>query len=197
MMEKRLLMAAMLGLMVTGCDAGDTGNTPALQASDENAAAKPAADAAPPLNSLDTRFAGQPAPEVSMESAPGEAVTLADVLSENRGRRVLVNLWATWCPPCLAEMPELDRLAAEQAKTLTVIPVSQDMEGWQAVEGFFAPGKFNTLKPLLDQPGSLGEKLKVKGLPVSVLYDEAGREVWRVSGVPDWNSNEIRAALRG
>jgi hypothetical protein len=94
-------------------------------------------------------------------------------------------------------MPELDRLAAEEAGALLVVPVSQDMEGWQAVEKFFAPGKFETLVPVLDQPGSLGERLKVKGLPVSVLYDAQGREVWRVAGVPDWSSAEVRALISG
>jgi len=201
MIDKRLLMAATLGLLITGCEAkddtGDKGNATAPQATGESTEAPATSATAPPINSIDRRFAGQPAPDVSMESAPNEAVTLANILAANRGKRVLVNLWATWCPPCLAEMPELDRLAADEAQTLTVIPVSQDMEGWQAVEGFFAPGKFKTLVPLLDQPGSLGERLKVKGLPVSVLYDAEGLEVWRVAGVPDWSSDEVRAALRG
>ena len=189
MMVKRLLVLALLA--VAGCEAGDKGKGESLQATEEAGAP----GEAPAINSLDRRFAGTPAPEVSMERAPGEAVTLAEVLAASKGKRVLVNLWATWCPPCLAEMPELDRLAADEAARLTVVPVSQDMEGWQAVQGFFAPGKFKTLVPVLDQPGSLGERLKAKGLPVSVLYDEQGREVWRVAGVPDWNGAEVRAAL--
>jgi thiol-disulfide isomerase/thioredoxin len=191
MMAARLLMMAMLGLAATGCDGGDKGKTPALQAS---AGVK---DTAPPVNSIDRRFAGQAMPEVSVETAPGKTETLAALMAANPGKRVLVNMWATWCPPCLAEMPELDRLAADEAGGLLVVPVSQDMEGWQAVEKFFAPGKFKTLVPVLDQPGSLGERLKVKGLPVSVLYDAQGREIWRVAGVPDWNSAEVRAAING
>ena len=179
-------------LAVAGCEAGDTGKGEALQASEGAATAE-----APPINSIDRRFVGSMAPEVSMERAPGEAVTLAEVLAANKGKRVLVNLWATWCPPCLAEMPELDQLAADEAASLAVVPVSQDMEGWQAVNGFFAPGKFKTLVPLLDQPGSLGERLKARGLPISVLYEADGREVWRVAGVPDWGSAEVRAAIRG
>jgi thiol-disulfide isomerase/thioredoxin len=187
MVVKRLLMLAVLGLTSCG-EAGDKGKTESLQAS--------GAAEAPPLNTLDRRFAGTPAPDVAMEEAPGKAGTLANVLAANKGKRVLVNLWATWCAPCLKEMPELDRLAAEEAGTLVVVPLSQDMEGWQAVNGFFAPGKFKSLKPLLDQPGSFGERLKAKGLPMSVLYDADGREVWRVAGVPDWNGAEVRAALK-
>jgi thiol-disulfide isomerase/thioredoxin len=189
MMAARLLMMALLGLAATGCDGGDKGKTPAPQAD--------APQAEPAINSIDRRFAGQPAPEVSLETAPGQTTTLAALLAAHPDKRVLVNLWATWCPPCLAEMPELDALAAEEAATLHIIPVSQDMEGWQAVDKFFAPGKFKTLKPVLDQPGSLGERLKAKGLPISVLYDAKGREVWRVAGVPDWTSADIRAQIKG
>lgn len=192
-MAARFLIVAMLGLAVAGCDAGDKGKTAGAEATPDAAAA----DAAPPINTIDRRFAGSAPPEVSFETAPGEATTLATVLAANRGKRVLINLWATWCPPCLAEMPALDRLAGDEAGRLYVLPVSQDMEGWQAVEKFFAPGRFTTLVPVLDQPGSLGERLKVKGLPVSVLYDGEGREVWRVSGVPDWGSPEVRGAISG
>lgn len=185
-MAKPLLILGLVAL--AGCEAGDRGKTETLQAS--------GAAEAPPLNTLDRRFAGEAAPDVAMERADGKAVTLADVRAENPGKRVLVNLWATWCAPCLKEMPELDRLAVDEAGGLVVVPLSQDMEGWQVVNGFFAPGRFKTLVPLLDQPGSFGERLKARGLPVSVLYDADGREVWRVAGVPDWNGAEVRAALR-
>ncbi|GGI67921.1 hypothetical protein GCM10007973_01320 [Polymorphobacter multimanifer] len=147
------------------------------------------------LNAIDRRAAGTAAPDVRLE-LPGEGETsLAKVIAGAGGKRVLVNLWATWCPPCLAEMPELDALAGDKADTLLVVPVSQDMEGWQAVNGFFAPGKFKVLTPVLDQPGSLGEALKVKGLPMSVLYGADGKEIWRVAGTPDWASAAIRAEV--
>jgi thiol-disulfide isomerase/thioredoxin len=155
------------------------------------ALALPAAAAPAAINSIDRSLAGTPAPRLMFEVTPGKKTSLAAF----KGRRVLVNLWATWCAPCIAEMPDLDRLAAAQGARLLVIPLSQDMEGWQAVNKFFKPGKFKALKPMLDQPGSFAEKIGARGLPMSVLYDEKGREVWRVAGTLKWGSAEVAGAL--
>lgn len=181
----RLLLALSTAATLAGCDGGDTGKTPAPQAT---AAATPTAAAATPtavaakLNVIDRSHAGTPAPDVPFEWHGGEPVRVADFA----GQKVLVNLWATWCAPCIAEMPMLDQLAASRRGKLVVLPVSQDMEGWLAVNKFFTPGKFNTLEPYVDQPGSFAEAIKAKGLPVSILYDEQGKEIWRVAGTPNW-----------
>ena len=155
------------------------------------ALALPAAAAPPAINRIDRSMAGTPAPRLMFEATPGKKTSLAAF----KGRRVLVNLWATWCAPCIAEMPDLDKLAAAKGAKLLVLPLSQDMEGWQAVNKFFKPGKFKMLKPMLDQPGSFAEKIGARGLPMSVLYDEKGREVWRVAGTLKWGSAEVMGAL--
>ena len=170
----RLLLALGAAATLAGCDRGDTGNAPAPQA-----VAKPAALK---LNTIDRSHAGTPAPDVAFEWHGGAPVRVADF----KGQKVLVNLWATWCAPCIAEMPALDQLAASRRGTMVVLPVSQDMEGWLAVNKFFTEGKFNTLEPYVDQPGSFAEAVKAKGLPVSILYDANGREIWRVAGAPNW-----------
>ena len=108
---------------------------------------------------------------------------------------MLVNLWSTWCAPCIAEMPEIDAMAGMKKGRLVVIPLSQDMEGWQAVNKFFKPGRFKVLTPMLDQPGSLAEAIGARGLPMSVLYDEKGREVWRVAGTLKWTSAGVLGAV--
>ncbi len=190
----RLLLIGGAMTIVTACDGGEKGNTPAPQASAMYGAASAATATAvkgAAINSIDRSFAGTPAPAVAFERKPGAKTSMAAF----RGKRVLVNLWATWCAPCIAEMPALDTLAAARAGKLVILPISQDMEGWQAVNGFFKPGKFKTLQPMLDQPGSYAEALKARGLPISVLYDEKGREVWRVAGTLKWNSPEVAAAL--
>ncbi len=198
----RLLLVATVTATLTACDAGDKGNAAPPQAS--GASSRPqargidsAASAATPpaINAIDRSHAGSPAPKVVFEKRGGGKTSLAQVIAGAGGQRVLVNLWATWCAPCIAEMPDLDRLATAQKARLLVLPLSQDMEGWQAVDGFFKPGKFKTLVPMLDQPGSFAEKLKARGLPMSVLYDAQGREVWRVAGTLKWGSPEVMAAL--
>lgn len=138
--------------------------------------------AAPKLNTIDRSHAGALAPTIAFENQRRKPASLADY----RGRKVLVNLWATWCAPCLAEMPQIDTLAAARGDKLAVVAISQDMEGWQVVEPFFAKKRFKALKPYLDQPGSFAEQLKARGLPISILYDEKGLEIWRVAGTPDW-----------
>lgn len=110
-----------------------------------------------------------------------------------KGKPVLLNLWATWCAPCVKEMPLLDRLAADEPD-LVVLTASQDMGGGEKVAKFFAERKFTHLKPWIDKEGELGFAFG-GGLPTSVLYDAQGREVWRVYGDLDWSTPQMRAAV--
>ncbi len=176
-MNRLLGFGVMLALAACGSEGGDKGKAEASQAA--------------PLNTIDRSHAGTPAPSTPFEIQPDKPETLASY----RGKRVLVNLWATWCAPCVAEMPALDRLAAAKAGKLVVLPISQDMEGWKPVGKFWARGGFKTIQPRLDQPGAMAEAVKARGLPLSILYDEQGREVWRVAGTVNWGSATVMAAL--
>ena len=150
----------------------------------EGSTQKPKGSQPSATRTIDRSRAGQVAPSVVLEARGGAKRRL----SGYAGKPVLVNLWATWCAPCIAEMPALDRLAAASKGRLTVIPVSQDLEGWRAVDGFFRPGRFKVLTPLLDQPNDLALALGAKGLPMTILYDARGREVWRINGPMEWDS---------
>ncbi|MEI6418792.1 MAG: TlpA disulfide reductase family protein, partial [Sphingomonadales bacterium] len=154
------------------------------------AAAEPGAAA--PINTIDRSHAGQPGPaNVSWEMKGGAKQKLAD----HKGMKMLVNLWATWCAPCIAEMPALDKLALET--DVMILPISQDMGGWKDVDPFWQKGKFKNIDTGLDQQSAFGEAIGARGLPVSILYDEEGKEIWRVSGVLKWDSAEVKAALKG
>lgn len=182
MMRKSLLILPLLAL--AAC------NKPAATAPEAPAAAAKSAEA--PINSIDRSHAGEPGPAaVTWEMKGGTRQKLAD----HKGMKMLVNLWATWCAPCIAEMPALDKLAGEVP--VMVLPISQDMEGWQAVDKFWGTDKFKNIESGLDQPGSFGEAIKARGLPVTILYDEEGKEIWRVSGTLDWDSAEVRKAITG
>ena len=143
------------------------------------------------MGTIDRSHKGSQLPDFLLSDPAGKELRLQSL----QGKPLLVNLWATWCAPCLAEMPDLDAMAAGKAQTLLVVPISQDMEGWKAVDGFFKAGRFRTLQPYLDQPGSFAEAVKARGLPMSILYDARGREVWRVAGTLQWGSAAVRAAL--
>ncbi|WP_448582593.1 TlpA family protein disulfide reductase [Thermaurantiacus sp.] len=141
-------------------------------------------------------FAGTPAPLIPLETGPGGATeTLADILAANPGKPLLLNLWATWCAPCLKELPTLDRLAAETKGRLVVVPVSQDMEGWRKVSPAFTAEAYPNLRTRLESGMQLGAALKATGLPLTILYGPDGKEVWRYAGDLDWSSPQARALL--
>ena len=189
---RSLIGALLLGLVA--CDAAPSADTQKPEGPQGAARSAPTAAPAPAPRpgTIDRSQAGQAGPAAAFVDRAEKPLRLA----EFAGQPVLVNLWATWCAPCLAEMPALDRLAAREKGKLLVLPISQDLEGWRAVDKFFAPGKFTALSPYLDQPNEWALAVGAKGLPVSILYDAQGREVWRVNGPLEWDKPEVAALLK-
>jgi thiol-disulfide isomerase/thioredoxin len=142
-----------------------------------------------PTGRLDRSKAGSAAPATAFEDPDGSPASLADF----RGRPVLVNLWATWCAPCIAEMPTLDKLAAREGERLEVLTISQDLDGREKIEAFFARQGYRSLETWLDPQMALMDALKVDTLPTTIYYDAQGRELWRMVGMEEWDSG--RAAL--
>lgn len=199
------LLPALLGPLVAGCDRKSAGpvqanvvdappatsppaTSPASTSPDE--ATGPAAPARAPVGGLDRGHAGQPAPTATFRTIDGKPETLARF----RGHPLLVNLWATWCGPCLKEMPTLDALATAKGTALTVLPVSQDLDGAAKVAPYLAKSGFRTLKPALDPKTSLSLAYRAN-LPTSILYGSDGREVWRYTGDLDWTGAKATALL--
>ena len=133
----------------------------------------------------------QPAPALTFATRGGAPKTLADF----RGRLLLVNFWATWCGPCVAEMPSLDRLQARLGSRLTVLAISEDRRGGDAVDPFLARLKLADLAIYLDPKNSALQTFGLVGLPTSILIDRDGRMVWRVEGGVDWTGAEAAAKL--
>jgi thiol-disulfide isomerase/thioredoxin len=144
-----------------------------------------------PTGRLDRSRAGSAAPATVFEDPGGEPASLADF----RGRPLLVNLWATWCAPCVAEMPTLDALAAREKDRLQVVTISQDLDGRRKVEAFFARQGYRHLETWLDPKMALMTELKVDTLPTTIFYDSSGRELWRVTGMEDWDSGRTALLL--
>lgn len=144
---------------------------------------------------LDISKRGTPAPDIQFLDGQGEPVTLADF----RGSPVLVNLWATWCAPCVAEMPTLDALAGKADGKLHVLTVSQDAEG-VAIAPVFEERGLERLEQYRDAESKLGFAFATGMLPTTVLYDAEGKEVWRVIGGMNWNgprANTLLAEVTG
>lgn len=178
-----VMMGLLLAVGAAGCG----------EAADRGAAGSRQATGAlhPALKKASRANAGQLAPPAAFQDAKGVAQTLAAY----RGRPVLLNLWATWCAPCIAEMPALDRLQGRAGNKLVVLPVSQDLAGWRAVNGFARPSRFKNLGFRVDKENNLALALKAGGLPVTVLYDARGHEVWRVAGPVEWDVIPTNALL--
>ncbi len=134
-----------------------------------------------------------PAPSVAFQALDGEVVTLADF----RGQVVLVNFWATWCAPCVREMPSLERLHQELAdEGFTVLAVSEDRAGAAVVRPFLKRLELHGLPIYLDGKGRLAQAFVVKGLPTSFLIDRQGQVVVGLVGPTEWDSQEAKALIR-
>jgi thiol-disulfide isomerase/thioredoxin len=177
-------------MLLAGCDRAAP--EPAQGTADPATAATQAALAAKSkgVAAIDRSHAGTPMPALDLvnpaSDEPFDPSTLA-------GKPVLLNLWATWCAPCVKEMPLLEALAGEERR-LKVLTASQDLGAPDKVLTYFEKEQFQRIEPWLDKEGALGFHFG-GGLPVSVLYDAAGKEVWRVTGDLDWADPQVRGAL--
>ena len=141
---------------------------------------------------LTHKFGGQQAPKAIFTGADGRDVSLSDFA----GRPLLVNIWATWCAPCKAEMPTLDALAVLEEGRVSVIAVSQDLQGRQPVTAFFEAAAIANLEPYIDPDNALSAAFGNNiALPTTILYDAEGREVWRVVGGVEWDDAEMAKLL--
>lgn len=135
----------------------------------------------------------QPAPEITFLDEDGNEVSLADF----QGKVVVLNLWATWCAPCRREMPSLDRLQAEHGgDDLEVIALSVDRGDVDKVREFYAEIEVSHLAIYRDPKAQAPRELRAPGLPTTVVLDRAGREVGRVLGPAEWDSDEAIALLQ-
>lgn len=137
-------------------------------------------------------FAGTPLPDLQFNDPAGKVLDLGAADGP-----VLLNLWATWCGPCVKEMPQLDALAGALEGEVRVITVSQDMRGAELVTPFFAKNGYKRLEPWLDPETTLSAQFTPEGaLPLTILFDASGKEVLRVTGGYDWGAPEAAALVR-
>ena len=129
----------------------------------------------------------RPLPELAFEDDKGKPVTLADF----RGRTVLLNVWATWCPPCREEMPSLDRLQkALGGPAFEVVALSIDAGGAPVVKRFYDEIGIRSLAIYVDPGMRAAGQLAAPGVPTTLLIDREGRELGRHAGPAQWDSPE-------
>ncbi|MBI2460140.1 MAG: TlpA family protein disulfide reductase [Candidatus Rokubacteria bacterium] len=132
------------------------------------------------------------APVFALPNLADQPVTL----TEFRGKLVLLNFWATWCPPCVAEMPDLERLYREfKAEGFVIVAVSIDTQGKKVVAPFWEKTGL-TFPSLLDTSGEVATRYGVRVLPASFLISPEGEIIARILGPRDWHGEKARAIFK-
>jgi thiol-disulfide isomerase/thioredoxin len=171
----RLILICTAILALAAC------HKPAQQAANQGA---PGAEAGA-HKGVDRSHQGQPFPNVKFIDEEDHETGYAPLL----GHPTLVNLWATWCAPCVKELPTLEALSKKNPG-LTVATINQDSAPRASVEAFLQQHQLNLpiyRDPKMAVSGALGPDTV---LPTSILYDAHGKEVWRYVGDFDWTSPE-------
>ncbi|HWJ70096.1 MAG TPA: TlpA disulfide reductase family protein [Sphingobium sp.] len=206
-MRLKLALALLTGLSlaVSGCDK-QSGET--VQGAANQAGATPdevTSDEVPPTagddaagndvfkHIVDRSHKGEAMPDKPFTAIDGTPATLKKVAA---GKPMLVNLWATWCAPCVAELPALDKVAASAAaQGISVVAISQDQETG-GVAPFWEARKLTSLRTWLDPDNALGFHYATGTLPTTILYDGHGKEVARIVGALDWSGPDGQALLQ-
>jgi len=134
---------------------------------------------------------------IAFNDGDGKTLTIADW----RGRTVLLNLWATWCPPCRHEMPFLEDLEVRLGSDrFEVVAVSIDLKNSDKPKAFFAEIGLKALQFYWDGTGKVFQDLKKEnlafGMPTTVLIDHNGMALGVLNGPATWNSDEAIALIR-
>jgi thiol-disulfide isomerase/thioredoxin len=161
----------------------------------ENRARDVNASASPPaiLDKMQLTEGTPQAPAVTFYDAEGKAMSLNDF----RGRYVLVNLWATWCGPCINELPSLVRLQAELPQDkITVLPLDLEKHDAGKVAEFLERTKIEGLPIYIDRDFSAMRGFAANELPLTILIDAEGKEIARAAGEQKWDHADSVAFLK-
>jgi thiol-disulfide isomerase/thioredoxin len=143
-----------------------------------------------PGKGVDRSQAGKPLPAAELFNADDEPASLAG----EGGQPLLVNLWASWCAPCVKELPTLDALSRRDGAPRVII-VAQERAERPSVEAFLEKHGIRDLESWRDPEMALSGALGVQVMPTTVYYDSSGREVWRYVGDLDWTGEEASRLL--
>ena len=133
-----------------------------------------------------------PATNASFQDANGRVVNFSDF----NGKVILVNLWATWCAPCIKEMPDLNELQKSfENDEFEVILISQNSDGIESSLAFLKNNNISHLTTYIDTNRSVARTFKANALPTSILINAKGYEVGRLIGPAEWNSDSAQRLI--
>ena len=178
-----LVLSSFAALALTACER----KVPEQQQSEQTPEA--------PEKGVDRSHAGDKMPDVEILDAMSiDTGSKTHLRQLSDGRPMLLNLWASWCAPCVKELPTLDKLKEKRAGSLIVLPVSQDSGPQRSVEAFLDEHDLDFVA-YQDPDMTLSGALRVQVMPTTVYYDASGKEIWRYTGDLDWTSDEAAKLL--
>lgn len=142
------------------------------------------------VKGADRSHAGSALPALKIQNPQGKPAALPDPA----GKPMLVNLWASWCGPCIKELPTLQALS-QRSDAPQVVEVSEDMGPRASVDAFLKQHGIDRLKSWQDPKSTLTTTLDAQVLPTTIYYDGKGREVWRYVGDLDWTGPDAAKLL--
>ncbi|MGB3243792.1 MAG: TlpA disulfide reductase family protein [Sulfitobacter sp.] len=118
-------------------------------------------------------------------------------LADYRGKYILLNFWATWCAPCRKEMPQINALQKEfGGDDFEVLTIASGRNSPEGIKRFFAEAGVDSLPRHQDPKQALASQMGIFGLPITVIIDPEGREIARLRGDAEWDSDSARAIIK-
>jgi len=134
-----------------------------------------------------------PRPDVSWKDVEGKKVTLKNF----EGAVVMLNLWASWCAPCIRELPSINRLQAGfSSDKFAVVALNIDRGGKAIASRSKQKLKLDQLQLYLDQDNSVAKKLKIKTLPTTIIFDAKGRELGKMEAAAEWDGKAAYSLIQ-
>jgi thiol-disulfide isomerase/thioredoxin len=135
--------------------------------------------------------AAEALPSMKFTTMDGREITMAQM----KGRPMVLNFWATWCPPCVKEMPALDKVAQDYEKHGLVVIVASLDTSVATAKDYLLNNRLGTVRPVMDGGSQQFSRLKNAALPVTLLVKRDGTLAERLDGFHDWNKPELRAKV--
>jgi len=196
-----IVAAALAGFLAVYVTIGGKGNDAALFPGGaplrKSEAAPPAASSINPLSTgkmaaFVFKKLPEAVPPLAFKDRAGMDITLASF----KGKAVLLNLWATWCAPCRKEMPALDRLQKQLGSDqFQVVALAIDKGGTEKAQKFLDDAKVQNLKLYIDPTARLASDLRAIGMPTTILIDRDGKEIGRLAGEAEWDSEDAKRLI--
>ena len=116
--------------------------------------------------------------------------------SKGNNKIIVINFWATWCPPCIKEIPDLQKIKKEFGSNIEVLFISVDSNFEEVVPKFLKKNNFSNLRVYNDQKLIVSKKFKVTVMPTTIIINKNFKEKYRVKGYVDWKEEKYISLIK-